>query len=144
MCSRDLQRITRLIATLVFGLSILALLSLLALQMATHYLEGVAERSIRQVFTKGIETDHGVSYQTLCQNPESGGRRFSRCDPLVAKGDRSLRSVSCGGQGLLGLLGKQWTCIAKFADESSLRLDVALGLGRRHLKLFLPFREPGA
>lgn len=144
MRSRDLRRMTQLIATLFFGLSVLALLSLVSVQMATHYLEGVAERSIRQVFTEGIATKDGVSYHTLCQNPESDPESLSRCDPLVAKGERSLRSVSCGGQGFLGLVGRQWACVARFADGSSLEVHVGLGLGRRDLELVLPFRETGA
>jgi hypothetical protein len=139
---RDLQPIVQLIATFSFGLSVLALLFLFSAQMATHYFQGAAERSIRQVFTEGTEIKDGVGYDTVCQRSEFDREAFSECDPMVVKGERSLRSASCGGGGFLHLLGRQWTCIAKFTDGATLSVHVSLGLGRRHLKLALPFREP--
>ena len=110
--------------------------------MATHYFQGVAERSIRQVFTEGTQTNDGVGYHTVCQKSELDREAFLECDPIVVKGERSLRSASCGGRGFLRLLGRQWTCIAKFTDGATLRVHVSLGLGHRELKLALPFREP--
>jgi hypothetical protein len=141
---RDLHPIVRLTATLLFGLSVLALLSLLSAQMATHYFQGVAERTIRQVFTEGAQTKDGVRYDTVCWGADFDPERISECDPIVVKAERSLRSSSCSGRGFLRLLGRQWSCVAKFTDGATLRVHVSLGLWRRHLKLVLPFREPGA
>ncbi len=141
---RDLQATVRLIATLLFGLLVLALLSLFSAQMATHYFQGAAERTIRQVFTEGTQTKDGVRYDTVCRRSDIDRERFSECDPIEVKAERSLRSTSCSGRGFLGLLGKQWSCVAKFTDGATLRIHVSLGFGRRHLKLLLPFREPPA
>jgi hypothetical protein len=141
---RDLQTIVRLIATLLFGLSVLALLSLVSAQMASHYFQGSAERTIRQVFTESTQTKDGVRYDTVCRRSDIDRERFSECDPIAVKAERSLRSASCSGRGFLRFLGKQWSCVAKFTDGATLRVDVSLGFGRRHLELVLPFREPGA
>lgn len=141
---RDLQPIVRLIATLLFGLLVLALLFSLSAQMATHYLQGAAERTVRQVFTEGSQSKGGEGYDTVCQRYEFGRERFSECDPIVVKGERSLRFASCSGRGVLGLVGRQWNCVAKFTDGTTLRVHVSLGLGQRHLKLLLPFRGSGA
>jgi hypothetical protein len=141
---RELQPIVRLIATLLFGLSVLALLSLVSAQMATHYFQGAAERTIRQVFTAGTQTKDGVGYEIVCRRSDFDRERFSECDPIVVKAERSLRSAACRPGGFLHLLGKQWSCLAKFTDGATLRVDVSLGFGRRHLELVLPFREPGA
>ncbi|MHC4065089.1 MAG: hypothetical protein ACYSUI_11420 [Planctomycetota bacterium] len=141
---RDLKPIIRLIATLLFGISVLAMLSLFSAQMATHYFQNAAERTIRQVFTEGIQTKDGVGYDTVCRRSNIDRERFSECDPIAVKAERSLRSTSCSGRGFLRLLGKQWSCVAKFTDGATLMVDVSLGFGRRHLELVLPFREPGA
>jgi hypothetical protein len=131
-------------ATLLFGLSTLALLSLVSAQMATHYFQGVAERTIRQVFTEGTQPKARVRYDAVCRGAKFGRESPSDCDPIVVKAERSFRSASCTGQGFLRLLGRQWSCVARFTDGATLRVHVSLGLGRRHLKLVLPFREPGA
>ena len=141
---RDLQPIVRLIATLLFGLSVLALLSLVSAQMATHYSQGAAERTIRRVFTDGTQTKGSVHYDAVCRRSEFDRERFSECDPIVIKAKRSLRSVSCGGRSFLRLLGKQWSCVARFTDGATLSVDVSLGFGRPHLEIVLPVREPGA
>ena len=141
---QDLQPMVRLIATLLFGILVLALLSLFSAQMATHYFQGVAERTIRQVFTEGAQTKGGVVYDTVCQGSDFDRERFLECDPIVVKAERSLRSASCSGRGFLRLVGKQWSCVAKFTDGATLRVHVSLGFGRRHLRLVLPFSEPGA
>jgi len=141
---RDLQQLVRLAATLLFGLSVLALLTLVSAQMATHYFQGVAERTIRHVFTEGTPTKDGVVYDTVCRSSEFDRERFSECDPIAVKAERSLRSASCSGQGVLRFFGKQWSCVAKFTDGATLRVDVSLGYGRRHLELVLPLRDPGA
>jgi hypothetical protein len=141
---RDLQLIVRLIATILFGLSVLALLSLLSAQMATHYFQGVAERTIRQVFTKGPQTNEGMDYDTVCRGAEFGPERLSECDPVVVKAERSFRSAACKPGGFFHLLGKQWSCVAKFTDGATLRVHVSLGFGRRQLELVLPLRDPGA
>jgi hypothetical protein len=141
---RDLQLIVRLIATILFGLSVLALLSLLSAQMATHYFQGVAERTIRHVFTESTQTQDGMDYDTVCRASEFGAERTSECDPLVVKAGRSLRSAACRRRGFLHLLGKHWSCVAKFTDGATLRVHVSLGLWRRSLELVLPLREPGA
>jgi hypothetical protein len=112
--------------------------------MATHHFEGAAERTIRKVFKEGTQLKDGVVYDTVCQISEGDHERFSECDPIVVKAERSLRSASCSGGGLLRFLGKQWSCVAKFTDGAILRVHVSLGLGRRHLKLVLPLRESGA
>ena len=134
----------RLIANLLFGLSVLALLSLFSAQMATHHFQGVAERTIRQVFTEGTRTKDGVDYETICRRSDGEGERSSECDPIAVRAERSLRSTSCGGRAFLRLLGRRWSCVARFTDGTTLRVDVSLGFGQRHLELFLPFREPGA
>ena len=144
MQKRDLRPLVQLVATFVFGLSVLALLSILSFQMVNHYLEAVAERSVRQAFTEGTQSDDGVSYDTACQGAGLDPERFSECDPIAVKGERSFRSASCSGRGFLGLLGKHWTCIAKFADGSTLRLHASLGFGSRHLTIFLPSSKPDA
>jgi hypothetical protein len=134
----------RLIATLSFGLLVLALLFLFSAQMATHFFQGVAERTVRQVFAEGAQTKDGVVYDTVCQGVEFDRERFLACDPIVVRAERSLRSASCSGGGFLRLIGRQWSCIAKFTDGATLRVHVSLGLGRRQLRLVLPFSEPGA
>ena len=141
---RDLQPIVRLMARLVFGLSVLALLSLSSGQMAIHYFQGAAERTIRQVFTEGTRTKDGVAYDAVCRRSDTDRKPFSECDPVVVKAERSLRSASCGGRGFLRLFGKKLSCVAKFTDGATLRVHVSLGFGRRHLRLVLPFSEPGA
>ena len=140
---RDLQPIVRLMASLVFGLSVLALLSFSSGQMAIHYFQGAAERTIRQVFTEGTRTKDGVAYDAVCRRSDTDRKPFSECDPVVVKAERSLRSASCGGRGFLRLFGKKLSCVAKFTDGATLRIHVSLGLWRRHLELVLPFREPG-
>ena len=139
-----MQPIVRLIASLLFGLLVLALLSLASAQMATHYFQGVAERTIRQAFSEAAQTKDGVRYDTVCGRFDIDRERFSECNPAVIKAERSLRSASCSGGGFLRLLGQQWSCVAKFTDGATLRVHVSLGFGRRHLELVLPFREPGA
>jgi hypothetical protein len=141
---QDLQPVVRLIATLLFGLLVLGLLFLVSAQMATHYFQGVAERTIRQVFSEGTQTEDGVVYDTVCQISEGDRERFSECDPIVVKAERSLRSASCSGGGFLRFLGKRWSCVARFTDGAIVRVHVSLGLGRRHLRLVLPLRESGA
>ena len=141
---RDLQPVVRLIANLLFGLLVLALFSLVSAQMATHYFQGAAERTIRQVFSEGAQIEDGVVYDTVCQRSEGDRERFSECDPIAVKAERSLRSASCSGGGFLRFLGKQWSCVAKFTDGATMRVHVSLGFGRRHLKLVVPLRESGA
>jgi len=140
---RDLESVGRLIATLLFGLVVLTLLSLVSGQMAAHYLQEAAERTIRQVFSEGTQVRDGVVYDAVCQVSEGDSERFSECDPIAVKAERSLRSASCTGGGLLRLLGRQWSCIAKFTDGATVKVEVSLGPGRRHLKLILPFRGSG-
>ena len=140
---RDLQLIVRLIATILFGLSVLALLSLLSAQMATHYFQGVAERTIRQAFTKGTQTNEGMGYDTVCRGAEFGPERLSECDPVVVKAERSFRSAACKPGGFFHLFGKQWSCVAKFTDGATLGVHVSLAPWRRQLELVLPFRERG-
>jgi len=139
---RDLQRIIRLSATLLFGLLVLALLLLVSGQMAVHYFRAAAERSIRLAFNEGVQTPDGVRYQVSCREPGSDRDRSWECDPSAVKAGRSLRSASCSGQGFRRFFGRQWRCVAKFSDGATLRVDVSLGPGRRHLEVVLPFREP--
>jgi hypothetical protein len=139
-----LHPIAGLIARLLFGLLVLALIFLTSAQLATHYFQDAAERAIRQVFTEGTETKSGVSYTTTCQVPEIGRERFSGCDPLVVKARHSLRSTACNDQGFLRLLGNRWSCVARFTDGATLEVDVSFGFGHRHLELLLPFRERGS
>lgn len=139
---RDLQTTVRLTVTLLFGLSVLALLFLVSAQMATHYFRGAAEQSIRLAFSEANQTKEGVRYDIVCRRSDTDRERFSECDPIAVKAERSLRSASCSGRGFLRLLGRQWGCVAKFTDGATLRVDVSLGFGHRHLELVLPFREP--
>jgi hypothetical protein len=141
---RDLKPLVRLIATFLFGLSVLALLCLLSTQMAARYFRGSAERAVRQVFVEGTQTRSGVSYSALCRGSEFGGERASECDPIAVKAKRSLRSTACSPQGFANLPGSRWECLAKFTDGAILSVRVSLGFGRRHLELILPFREPDA
>ncbi|MDH3213885.1 MAG: hypothetical protein OEM05_15505 [Myxococcales bacterium] len=140
---RNLQPIVRLIASLLFGITVLTLFSLIFSQMATHYFQGAAERTIRRVFTEGTQTKNGVRYDSVCRSSDTDPTRFSECDPIVVKAERSLRSASCKGGGFLRVLGKQWRCVAKFTDGATLRVDVSLGYGSRRLEIVLPFREAG-
>ena len=141
---RNLHPIVKLIANLLFGVLVLVLLFFLSAQMVTHRFQGAAERTVRLAFTEGTRTRDGVSYDAVCQRSEIHRESFSECDPIAVKAERSLRSASCSGRGFLRLLGKQWSCVAKFTDGATLRVHVSLGFGRRHLELVLPFREPGA
>ena len=136
-----MKPIVRLIANLLFGLLVLALLSFFSAQMATHYLQGAAERTIRQVFSEGTRAKDGVGYDVVRRGSAADREPSSECDPIVVKAERSLRSVSCSGRGLLRLLGRQWSCVAKFTDGATLRVDVSLRPWRRHLELALPFRR---
>jgi hypothetical protein len=133
-----------LIATFLFGLSVLALLFLLSTQMATRHFRGSAEHAVRQVFTEGTQTRSGVTYSALCRGSEFGGERASECDPIAVKAERSLRSAVCSTQGFANLLGGRWECLAKFTDGAILSVRVSLGFRRRHLELSLPFRGPDA
>jgi hypothetical protein len=141
---RGLHPIARLVARLLFGLSVLTLFSLAFAEMATHHFQGSAERTIREAFTEGTQRKNGVRYDTVCLRSEFDRTRSSECDPIVIKAKRSLRSASCGGRGFLRLIGKQWSCVAGFTDGATLNVHVSLGFGRRHLELVLPFREPDA
>jgi hypothetical protein len=141
---RNLHPLAGLTARLLFGFSVLALFGFVSVEMATHYLQGVAERTVRQAFTEGTEAKTRVSYDAVCRRPELDREPYSECDPLAVKAKRSLRSTSCGGREFLHLLGKQWSCVAKFTDGATLNVHVSLGFGYRHLELILPFREPGA
>jgi hypothetical protein len=141
---RDLQPLVRLIATFLFGLSVLALLFLLSSQMAARYFRGSAERAVRQVFTEGTQTRSRVSYSALCRGSGIGGEPASECDPIAVVAERSLRSAACSPRGFANLPGSRWACVAKFSDGAILSVRVSLGFGRRHLELVLPFREPDA
>jgi len=141
---RDLRQTFRLIATLLFGLLVLALLFVSSAQMAAHQLQRVAERAVRQVFAEGRPAQDGVEYQTVCRGPGRGGPRASECDPVEVKAERSLRSVSCGGGGFLRFVGRQWDCAARFGDGATLRVRVSVGFGDRHVELVLPFHEAGS
>lgn len=141
---RNRQPIIRLIARLLFGLSVLALLSLLSAEMAIHHFQGTAERAVRQVFTEGIHTENGEDYDVICRGPDLKGGLASPCDPTVVALERSIRSASCGGRSLLRLLGRQWRCVARFTDGATLRVDVSLGFRQHRLELLLPVRAlPG-
>jgi hypothetical protein len=141
---RDLHPLARLTARLLFGFSVLALFGFISVEMAAHYFQGVAERTVRQTFTEDAETRTRVRYDAVCRRPEFDRKPFSECDPIAVKANRSLRSTSCSGRGLLRLLGKEWSCVAKFTDGATLNVHVSLGFGRHHLKLVLPFREPSS
>jgi hypothetical protein len=141
---RNLHPLARLTARLLFGFSVLAFFGFVSVEMAVHYFQGVAERTVRQAFTEGAETRARVRYDAVCRRPESDRKPFPECDPIAVKAKRSLRSTSCGGREFFHLLGKQWSCVAKFTDGATLNVHVSLGFGRRHLELVLPFREPGA
>jgi hypothetical protein len=141
---RDLRPIIRLIASLCFGLSVLAAFSLLAIQMATHHFQGAAERTVRQVFADGAQARADLPYDAVCRRSDRDDERYWDCDPIAVRAERSLRSASCRGRGLLRILGRQWRCVARFADGATLTVDVSLGFGRPRVELFLPIREPDA
>ncbi len=141
---QDLQPIVRLIASLLFGFLVLGLLSVSSAQMAAHYFQRAAERTVRQVFTEGAQAKDGVAYDAVCRRSDTDRNTSSECDPIAIKAERSLRSVSCSGRGLLRFIGKQWHCAAKFTDGATLRVHVSLGPWTRHLELVLPIREPAA
>jgi hypothetical protein len=141
---RNLHPLIGLTARLLFGFSVLAFFGFVSVEMAAHHFQGVAERTVRQAFTEGAEAKTRVRYDAVCRRPEFDRKPSSECDPIAVKAKRSLRSSSCGGRGFLHLLGKQWSCVAKFTDGATLNVHVSLGFGRRHLELVLPFREPGA
>jgi hypothetical protein len=141
---RNLHPLIGLTARLLFGFSVLAFFGFVSVEMATHYFQGVAERTVRQAFTDGVEAKSRVRYDAVCGIPEFDRTPFPECDPIAVKAKRSLRSTSCGSRGLLRFLGKQWSCVAEFTDGAALNVHVSLGFGRHHLELVLPFREPGA
>ena len=141
---RKLHPLARLIASLLFGLSVLAFFFFISAEMASHYFQGAAERTIRQAFTEGTQTNDRVRHDTVCRGSDIDRQRSSDCDPMVVKAERSFRSASCSGRGFLRLLGRQWSCVAKFTDGATLSVRISLGFGRHDLELVLPFREPGA
>ena len=138
---RKLHPLVRLIARLAFGLSVLAFFSFISVEMASHYFESIAEHTVRQAFTESTETKPRVRSEAVCRRSDSNQEPLSECDPIAVKAKRSLRSASCSGRGLLHIFGKQWSCVAKFTDESTLDVDVSLVLRRHHLELALPVRE---
>ena len=141
---RNLQPLVRLIARLLFGFSVLALFGFVSIEMATHYFQGVAGRTVRQAFTEGAEARTRVPHDAVCRRSEFDREPYSECDPIAVKAERSLRSASCGDREFLHLFGKHWSCVAKFTDGARLNVRVSLGFGHRHLELILPFREPDA
>jgi len=141
---RNLHPLVRLIARLLFGFSVLALFGFVFVEMTTHYFQDAAERSVRRAFTEDAETRARSRYDAVCRGPEFDRQPSLECDPIAIKANRSLRSTSCTGRGSLQILGRQWSCVAKFADGARLNVLVSVGFGRRQLELLLPFREPGA
>jgi len=144
MRMRGLHPLVRLTARLLFGFSVLAFFGIVSVEMATHYFQGVAERSVRLAFTEGTEAKARVRYEAVCGNPEFDRTPLPECDPIAVKAKRSLRSTSCGGRGLFRFLGRQWSCVAEFTDGTALNVHVSLGFGRHHLELVLPSDESGA
>jgi hypothetical protein len=141
---RNLHPAIRLLASLLFGLSVLAFFGLVSGEMASHYFEGVAERTVRQAFREDAGSADGAGYEAVCRNSEFERERSIECDPIRVRAERSLRSTSCSGQGLSRLLGKRLKCVAKFTDGARLSIQVSLGLGRHHLEIVLPFLEADA
>jgi hypothetical protein len=141
---RNLHPLARLTARLLFGFSVLAFFGFVSVEMATHYFQGVAERTVRQVFTEDAEAKTRVRYDAVCGIREFDRTPFPECDPIEIKAERSLRSTFCGSRGLLRFLGRQWSCLAEFTDGTALNIHVSLRFGRHHLELVLPYREPGA
>jgi hypothetical protein len=141
---RKLHPLVRLIARLLFGFSVLALFGFIFFEMTAHYFQGAAERTVRQAFTENAETRARPRYDAVCRGPEFDRQPSLECDPIAVKANRSLRSTSCSSRGFLQILGRQWSCVAKFTDGARLNVHVSLGFGRRHLELELPFREPDA
>ena len=139
---RRLHPIFRLIASLFFGIAVLSFFVLVSAEMADHFFEGVAERSIRQAFAEQSPTRNGARYVAVCRSSDSEREGSLECDPFVIKAERSLRSSSCSGRGLLRLVGRNWSCVARFTDGATLNVDVSLGFGRPHLEIVLPIREP--
>lgn len=134
----------RLIASLVFGLSVLAFFAFVSVEMATHFFQGVAEDAIRQTFVEDSRAKDGARNEVVCRDPDGGSEGPSECDLDTVKADRSLRSASCSGRSFLHLLGKPWSCVAKFKDGTALTVQVSLGFRRHHLELVLTIREAGA
>jgi hypothetical protein len=140
---RKLHPTIRLIASLLFGLSVLAFFGLVSGEMASHYFEGVAERTVRRAFNEDSGSADSAHHEAFCRNSEFNRERSVECDPMLVKAERSLRSSSCSGQGLLRFFGRRLKCVAKFTDGARLSIEVSLGLGRHHLEIVLPFHEPG-
>jgi hypothetical protein len=140
---RRLHPATRLLASLLFGLSVLAFFGLVSGEMASHYFEGVAERTVRQAFQEDSGSADGAGYEAVCRNSEFERERTVACDPIRVRAERSLRSTSCSGEGWRRLLGKRLKCVAKFTDGARLNIQVSLGLGRHRLEIVLPFDEAG-
>ena len=144
MRMRGLHPLARLIASLLFGLSVLAFFVFVSAEMASHFFQRTAERTIRQAFTEGTRSEDDARFDTVCRELAGDDARASACDPIAVKAERSLRSVSCSGRSLLRLGGKRWSCVAKFTDRTRLNVRVSLGYGYRGLELALPFSEPDA
>lgn len=141
---RKLHPIFRLIASLVFGIAVLAFFGLVSAEMASHFFEDAAERSVRQAFSEAPGAGDVARYAAFCRNSEFNRERSVECDPVLVKAERSLRSTACSGRGLLRIFGRRLECVAKFTDGATLDVQVSLGLGRHHLEIVLPFHEPGA
>jgi len=144
MRMRGLHPLARLIASLLFGLSVLAFFVFVSAEMASHFFQRTAERTIRQAFTEGTRSEDDARFDTVCRELAGDDARASACDPIAVKAERSLRSVACDSESWLRLLGKRWSCVAKFTDGAKLSVQVSLGFGRPDLELRLPFREPDA
>jgi hypothetical protein len=131
-------------ATLILALAALGMLLALSASLIGHHFQYQAQLAIRQVFTQGGATQEGIEYAVTCHPSEIPGGKPSACDPLAIKGAELFRNGRCRERVGARLLGNQWGCVARFKDGSTLALEVSVGLGDRHLDLFLPVREPGA
>jgi len=141
---RGLHPVVRLIARLVFGLSVLAAFAFVWSEMATHHFQGAAERAVGRALTDRDEPAGRERANASCRWREGDRERVYPCDPIEAGAERSLRSTSCTSSSLLRLVGGRWHCVARFSDGVTLEVDVSLGVGGHRLELLLPVRAPDA
>jgi len=144
MRTRNLHPLVRLIASLAFGIAVLAFFAVVSVEMATHHFQRVAERAVRHAFTDDGQPGRGARPDLVCRRPDGGRGAASECDAEAILARHSLRSTSCGDRSVLHLLGKPWACVARFTDGESVNVRVSLGFRRHRLEFLLSGGEPGA
>jgi len=144
MRTRNLHPLVRLIASLLFGLAVLFFFVFVSVEMATHHFQRVAERAIRQGLGDDAATGDNARSDLVCRRSDGDEQAEAECDPAAITAGHSLRSASCNDRSVLHLLGRPWSCVARFTDGGSVAVRVSLGFRRHRIELLLPRVEPGS